>query len=52
MRATSRTVWVVDTLDSCLSNPLYRMELPVINGSTVNFSHPAVLTYPAARLPD
>ena len=48
---TSKTVWVVDTLDSCLSNPLYRMELPVINGSTTNFSHPAVLDYPAAGFP-
>ena len=40
------TVWIVDTLDSCPFNPLTRNELPVINGSDNNFSHPFVLTYP------
>ena len=48
---TSKTVWVVDTLDSCPTNPLYRRELPVINGSDTNFSHPYVLDYPAAGYP-
>jgi hypothetical protein len=50
---TSKTVWVVDFLDSCPfgTNPLYFGEAPVINGSDTNFSHPFVLTYPAAGYP-
>ena len=48
---SARTVWVVDTLDSCPTNPLYFFELPLINGSDTNFSHPFVLTYPAAGFP-
>jgi hypothetical protein len=48
---TARTVWVADTLDSCTSNPLYSGEIPVINGSDTNFSHPYVLTYPASGEP-
>ena len=56
---TSKTVWVVDVplaagqqSDSCpLTNPLYSLEAPVINGSDTNFSHPFVATYPAAGYP-
>jgi hypothetical protein len=48
---SARTVWVVDTLDSCPTNPLYSAELPLINGSDLNFSHPFVATYPAAGFP-
>lgn len=48
---SARTVWVLDTVDSCPSNPLYFAEIPAINASTTNFSHPAVLTYPAAGYP-
>lgn len=48
---SAKTVWVADTLDSCTSNPLYSDEIPVINGSDTNFSHPFVLTYPASGYP-
>ena len=48
---SSKTVWVVDTVDSCPSNSLYSAELPVINGSDTNFSHPLVLDYPASGYP-
>jgi len=48
---TSKTTWVADTVDSCPSNPLYFAEVPAINGSDTNFSHPFVLTYPAAGFP-
>ena len=48
---TSKTTWVVDTIDSCPVNPLYSDELPAINGSDTNFSHPFVLTYPASGYP-
>ena len=48
---SSKTTWVTDTLDSCPLNPLYFLELQLINGSDTNFSHPFVLTYPAAGYP-
>jgi len=48
---SSKTVWVADTLDSCIANPLYSDEVPAINGSDTNFSHPFVLTYPATGYP-
>jgi hypothetical protein len=48
---SAATVWAADTLDSCLSNPLYSLEVQAINGLDVNFSHPSVLTYPAAGYP-
>ena len=48
---SSKTVWAVDTLDSCPSNPLYSLEAQVINGSDVNFSLPYVMTYPSAGYP-
>jgi len=49
--AGAGTVWAVDTLDSCPSNPLYSLEAQAINGLNTNFSHPSVLTYPAAGYP-
>jgi hypothetical protein len=48
---TAGTIWAADTLDSCLTNPLYSLEVQAINGLDVNFSHPLVLTYPAAGYP-
>jgi hypothetical protein len=48
---SSKTAWVVDTLDSCAGNPLYFEEAPVINGSDTNFSHPFVAQYPATGYP-
>ena len=48
---SSKSVWIADTLDSCPRNPLYSAEIPVINGSDVNFSHPFVLQYPASKFP-
>jgi hypothetical protein len=48
---SSKTTWIADTIDSCITNPLYRFEVPAINGSSTNFSHPPVLTYPAAGFP-
>ena len=50
---SAKTVWVVDFLDACPfgTNPLYRGEAPVINGSDTNFSHPFVLTYPGNGYP-
>ena len=45
---SSKTVWVVDTLDAIL-NP--GTSLPLINGSDTNFSHPFVLTYPSGSFP-
>ncbi len=49
--ASAKTVWTVDSSDSCVTNPLYRNELPLINGSDANFSHPFVLTYPGSGYP-
>ena len=50
---SAKTVWILDIplvagqqSDGCPTNPLYRLEAPLINGSDTNFSHPFVLTYP------
>lgn len=55
---SATTVWIADLAlrqgqlaDSCPTNPLYRAEIPLINGSDTNFSHPFVLTYPANGFP-
>jgi hypothetical protein len=48
---SSKTVWIADTLDSCVTNPLYSDEIQLINGSDNNFSHPYVLQYPADGYP-
>ena len=46
---SSRTVWILDLTDS--PSGLAHFEAPLINGSDTNFSHPFVLTYPAASYP-
>jgi len=46
---SSKTVWVVDTNDSPAT--LREGYVPLINGSTTNFSHPHVLTYPSNGFP-
>ena len=43
---SSKTVWIVDTLDSP-----FTISVPLINGSDTNFSHPFVLTYPSSGYP-
>lgn len=48
---TAETTWIADTVDSCPNNPLYFAEVPAINGSSNNFSHPPVLTYKANGFP-
>lgn len=45
---SSRTVWIVDTNDQAR---ITSAGVPLINGSDTNFSHPYVLTYPAAGFP-
>jgi hypothetical protein len=45
---TSKTVWIVDTNDQRV---ITSAGVPLINGSDTNFSHPFVLTYPAAGFP-
>jgi len=46
---SSKTVWVVDINDSPAT--LRTGYVPLINGSTTNFSHPHVLTYPSNGFP-
>jgi hypothetical protein len=50
---SAKTVWVVDQADSSRGqrNPALKEYVPLINGSTVNFSDPAVLTYPRSGFP-
>jgi hypothetical protein len=45
---TAKTVWIVDTNDQAR---ITSAGVPLINGSDTNFSHPFVLTYPAAGYP-
>jgi hypothetical protein len=47
---SSKTVWVVDTLDS-IQTTILGGYVPLINGSDTNFSQPFVLTYPASGYP-
>ncbi len=47
---SSRTVWVVDYLDS-IQTTLLGGYVPLINGSNTNFSKPFVLTYPINAYP-
>jgi hypothetical protein len=44
--ASAKSVWVVDSQDS-----IGHGYVPLINGSTTNFSHPAVLHYPGNAVP-
>jgi hypothetical protein len=47
---SSKTVWVVDVLDS-IQTTILGGYVPLINGSDTNFSQPFVLTYPATAYP-
>ena len=46
---SAKTVWILDINDSPAT--LDHGYIPLINGSTTNFSHPHVLTYPANGFP-
>jgi hypothetical protein len=46
---SSKTVWIIDTNDSPAT--LRHGYVPLINGSTTNFSHPHVLSYPGNGFP-
>jgi hypothetical protein len=46
---SSKTVWILDGLDNPYGN--FTGNIPLINGSDTNFSHPFVLTYPANGYP-
>ena len=43
---SSKTVWVLDTLDQQFTSAWAHGYIPLINGSDTNFSQPFVLTYP------
>jgi hypothetical protein len=43
---SSKTVWIVDSLDVAFSPAFEQGYVPLINGSDTNFSQPFVLTYP------
>ena len=43
---SSKTVWVLDTLDQQFTTAWAHGYIPLINGSDTNFSQPFVLTYP------
>jgi hypothetical protein len=46
---SAKTVWIVDVAESPAT--LNHGYVPLINGSTTNFSHPAVLSYPKNGFP-
>ena len=48
---SSRTVWILDTLDQSFTGAWDHGYIPLINGSNTNFSEPFVLTYPANGFP-
>ena len=48
---SSKTVWVLDTLDQSFTAAWAHGYIPLINGSDTNFSQPFVLTYPGAGVP-
>jgi hypothetical protein len=48
---SSKTVWILDTLDQQFTSALAHGYIPLINGSDNNFSQPYVLTYPANSVP-
>jgi hypothetical protein len=48
---SSKTVWVLDTLDQQFTHAWAHGYIPLINGSDTNFSHPFVLTYPNQSFP-
>jgi hypothetical protein len=43
---SSKTVWILDTLDQQFTDAWAHGYFPLINGSDTNFSQPFVLTYP------
>ena len=48
---SSKTVWVLDTLDQQFTKAWAHGYIPLINGSDTNFSQPFVLTYPGSGFP-
>jgi hypothetical protein len=48
---SSKTVWVLDTLDQQFTSAWAHGYIPLINGSNTNFSQPFVLTYPNDSTP-
>ncbi len=48
---SSKTVWILDTLDQQFTAAWAHGYIPLINGSDTNFSQPFVLTYPASSVP-
>jgi hypothetical protein len=48
---SSKTVWVLDTLDQQFTTAWAHGYIPLINGSDTNFSQPFVLTYPGSGFP-
>jgi hypothetical protein len=48
---SSKTVWILDTLDQSFTEAWAHGYIPLINGSNTNFSHPFVLTYPTNGFP-
>jgi hypothetical protein len=48
---SSKTVWVLDTLDQQFTTAWAHGYIPLINGSNTNFSQPFVLSYPNQGYP-
>jgi hypothetical protein len=48
---SSKTVWILDTLDQQFTHAWAHGYIPLINGSDTNFSQPFVLTYPNQSYP-
>jgi hypothetical protein len=48
---SSKTVWILDTLDQQFTTAWAHGYIPLINGSDTNFSQPFVLTYPNDSVP-
>jgi len=48
---SSKTVWILDTLDQSFTDAWFHGYIPLINGSDTNFSEPFVLTYPNDSTP-
>jgi hypothetical protein len=48
---SSKTVWILDTLDQSFTDAWFHGYIPLINGSDTNFSQPFVLTYPNDSVP-
>jgi hypothetical protein len=48
---SSKTVWILDTLDQSFTHAWAHGYVPLINGSDTNFSQPFVLTYPNNSFP-